>query len=71
MGRNKENISTEKQGYKLTYNQLIKWGLKFDELRFGKPTFDVYVDDKNFYSKNGILNFLKSICDNVLFKNFN
>ena len=43
MGRNKENISiAKKQGYKLTYNQLIKWGLKFDELRFGKPTFDVY-----------------------------
>ena len=52
MGRNKENISiAKKQGYKLTYNQLIKWGLKFDELRFGKPTFDVYVDDKNFLFK--------------------
>ena len=53
MGRNKENISVaKKQGYKKTYNQLIKWGLKFDELRLGKPTFDVYVDDKNFLFKN-------------------
>ena len=53
MGRNNDNISkAKKQGYKKTYIQLIGWGLKFHELRFGKPSFDVYVDDKNFLFNN-------------------
>ena len=54
MGRNKDIVSkAKKQGYKNTYNQLVNWGLKFNELRFGKPSFDVYVDDKSFsFKKN-------------------
>ena len=54
MGRNNENITNaKKQGYKFTYKQLIKWGLKFNKLIFGKPSFDVVVDDKSiFYNKN-------------------
>ena len=30
----------------LTEKQLAEWGLKYHELYFGKPTADVYIDDK-------------------------
>ena len=53
MGRNNDNSrKAKKQGYKKTFNQLNKWGLKFDKLNFGKPSYDVFVDDKNFSYKN-------------------
>lgn len=29
-----------------TLEQLRAWGVPFDELRFGKPVADVYVDDR-------------------------
>ena len=49
MGRNNENVSkAKKQGYKKTHKQLFEWGLKFHKLKFGKPSYDVFVDDKNF-----------------------
>ena len=39
MGRNKDNVyKANKQGYKKTYNQLIKWGLKFHKLSISKPS---------------------------------
>ena len=31
----------------LTYNQLVKWKIKFHELRMGKPSYDLFIDDKN------------------------
>ena len=54
MGRNNENIKKAKaQGYKKTFKQLKGWGLKFHELRFGKPSYDFFLDDKNvFFKKN-------------------
>ena len=63
MGRNKDNVSKAKaQGYKRTYAQLKKWGLNFHELRFGKPSYDIFVDDKNiFFRKNWHKNFKKYI----------
>ena len=52
MGRNKDNIQKAKiEGYKKTYKQLIEWKLKFDELRFGKPSFDYLIDDKSIFFK--------------------
>jgi len=33
---------------KLTKEQLQKWGVRFHELRFGKPAADYYIDDRNF-----------------------
>jgi hypothetical protein len=30
----------------LTERQLRKWGVKYDRLYMGKPTADVYIDDK-------------------------
>jgi hypothetical protein len=33
--------------------QLKKWKLKYHKLIFGKPSFDVYIDDKSiFFKKN-------------------
>ena len=54
MGRNKDQISkAKKQGYIFTKNQLKKWNLKYDKLFFGKPSFDLFVDDKSiFFKKN-------------------
>ncbi len=61
MGRNNQNSQkAKKQGYKKTFNQLSKWGLKFHKLKFGKPSYDVFVDDKNFsHKKDWVKDFKK------------
>lgn len=30
----------------LTRGQLARWGVRFDELRFGKPSAEIYIDDR-------------------------
>jgi capsule biosynthesis phosphatase len=47
MGRN-HNIAliAEQQFYELTEEQLNTWGVKYHELYLGKPSGDVYIDDK-------------------------
>jgi histidinol phosphatase-like enzyme len=59
MGRNNENEElAHKQGYSITYKQLKKWGLKFNELKLGKPSYDIFVDDKSFnFQKNWLKKF--------------
>ncbi len=54
MGRNNENINkAKKQGFIKTKKQLKNWGLKYHKLIFGKPSFDIYVDDKSIdFKKN-------------------
>ncbi len=48
MGRSKENpILARKKGYNLTKNQLKKWNIKYHKLIMGKPSYDLYIDDKN------------------------
>lgn len=32
--------------YTLTYEQLLEWGLKFDQLIMGKLHYDIMIDDK-------------------------
>jgi hypothetical protein len=32
--------------YELTKNQLLSWGVKFNELRVDKPYYDLFIDDK-------------------------
>lgn len=60
MGRNNENIrKAKKQGYKFTYNQLKKWDLKFHNLIFGKPTFDLLIDDRSIGFKKDFFKKLK------------
>ena len=62
MGRSKENINlAKKKGYKFTYNQLNEWGVKFNLLIFGKPSFDYIIDDKSiFFKKKWYLNSFKN-----------
>ena len=63
MGRNNENANkAKKNGYKLTINQLKKWNIKFHILIMGKPSFDIYIDDKAFgFNKNWQEKFKKMI----------
>ena len=52
MGRNKENIiKAKKQGYEMTSKQLNKWNIKYHKLIFGKPSFDLFIDDKALFFK--------------------
>jgi capsule biosynthesis phosphatase len=37
----------------LTVLQLKKWGVKYHKLYFGKPSYDIFIDDKAiFFKKN-------------------
>ena len=50
----------------LTKRQLKKWKIKYHRLIFGKPMFDVYVDDKNFqFKKNWHKQFNNQILKNI------
>lgn len=47
MGRNKDNVVLAYADfYNLTQTQLNEWGCKYHELILGKPSGDVYIDDK-------------------------
>ena len=47
MGRRQGNIGKViKEVGKLTLEQLDRWGVQYDEMVFGKPSADFYVDDK-------------------------
>ena len=61
MGRNNENfIKAKKQGYLFTRKQLKSWGLSYHKLIFGKPSYDLFVDDKSLgHRKNWYLNLKK------------
>ena len=37
--------------FDITYNQLKSWGCLFHELKMGKPTYDLFIDDKNINSE--------------------
>ena len=54
MGRSNENKTiAKKKGLRITKNQLKKWRVKYHKLEFGKPSFDVIIDDKAlFFKKN-------------------
>ena len=54
MGRSNENsIIAKKKGYTLTVRQLKNWKVKYHKLIFGKPSYDLFVDDKAlFFRKN-------------------
>jgi hypothetical protein len=36
----------------ITKKQFIKFNVKHHELRFGKPVYDMFIDDKNFNSED-------------------
>ena len=39
-----------KNWFNLTLEQLNRWGCKFHELRMNKPSYDLFIDDKNINS---------------------
>ena len=36
----------------ITEQQFKNWGVKYHEIKFGKPYYDLFIDDKNLNSKN-------------------
>ena len=47
MGRTRDNILlVYEMFFEMTKNQLDSWGVKYDKLFMGKPSGDIYVDDK-------------------------
>jgi len=47
--------------FSLTYDQLKTWGVKFHELRMGKPAFDLLIDDKTFNMTRAQVNLLDEL----------
>jgi hypothetical protein len=37
---------------KVTEKQFEDWGVKFHGLKFGKPVYDLFIDDKNMNTKD-------------------
>lgn len=35
-----------------THSQIAAWGCKYDEVRMGKPSYDIWVDDKAINSED-------------------
>lgn len=36
----------------VTIEQFKKWGVKYHDLKFGKPYYDLFIDDKNMNTKD-------------------
>ena len=50
MGWSEQNIYlAKKRGFKLTSDQLKTWNVKYNKLIFGKPSFDLVIDDKSIF----------------------
>jgi histidinol phosphatase-like enzyme len=53
MGRTKNNQSqSHNLLYEFTEKQLTDWGVKFHKLFLGKPSGDIYIDDKGMKDEN-------------------
>tara|TARA_B100001027_G_scaffold216385_1_gene192577 strand:+ start:2035 stop:2391 length:357 start_codon:yes stop_codon:yes gene_type:complete len=54
MGRTNEDAKKAKKlAENITKHQLKKWKVNYHKLIFGKPSYDIYVDDKSlFFDKN-------------------
>lgn len=61
MGRNNDNSNlVKKKYYNSVKKYLNKWGLEYDKLILGKPSYDYFIDDKTLNPKNSNLkNFFK------------
>ena len=36
----------------VTREQFKRWGVKFHDLKFGKPNYDLFIDDKNMNTRD-------------------
>ena len=65
MGRNNDNSNLVKKKYHSSVKKYLKkWGLEYDKLILGKPSYDYFIDDKTLNPKNNNLHkfFKKYIC---------
>ena len=52
MGRTKDNIKRAEKIIKiLTISQLKKWKVNYHKVFFGKPSYDLVIDDKSLFFK--------------------
>lgn len=52
MGRSNQNkILAQKKANSMTINQLKKWKVNYHKLILGKPSYDLFIDDKSIYFK--------------------
>jgi len=60
MGRYKGDLNKIIKHIKpLTLKQLKNWGVKYHEVYFGKPSFDLFIDDKSLFYRKNWSNFLE------------
>ena len=60
MGRCKGDVNKVKKKIKpLTLKQLKKWGVNYHKIYFGKPSFDLFIDDKSLFFTKEWPKFLK------------
>ena len=53
MGRTNQNIKLVNKKYKRkTQNQLKKWGIQYNKLIMGKPSYDLFIDDRSLNPKH-------------------
>jgi len=43
---------TGKDWKNITEQQFKDWGVKYHEIKFGKPNYDLFIDDKNINTKD-------------------
>ena len=57
MGTTNDDIKkAEKLAKKITIKSLKKWGVRYHSIFFGKPAYDIFIDDKSiFFDKNWVL----------------
>lgn len=59
MGRCNGNIAEVKKRIKpLTLKQLKMWKVKYHKIFFGKPSFDLFIDDKSLFFDKGWTKYL-------------
>jgi hypothetical protein len=59
MGRSDGNMGKALAAIaKLTLEQLERWGFVYDEIYFGKPNADLYIDDKSLPNIKALANHL-------------
>lgn len=49
----------------ITEKQFKKWGVKYHELKFGKPNYDLFIDDKNMNTKDWTDTNLREYFDDI------
>jgi len=71
MGRCKENLKKINKLIKpLTLKQLNNWGVKYHKIYFGKPSFDLFIDDKSIFFKKNWPKYLKKKLKITAYINF-